>query len=171
MFFPKFGWAQYIWRKSSFAWGLVKKWWERKLIGVWGACGWSEMLGARQLSLCVFVGYNGEGGGPDEEVHVGQSYLVLCCNFLQSFSLSLCVSRFPLLVWRKLPRWVPPPGWYSGHLAWRIICQQCYLKVCVLHYNYIVDKRITIAFLDLKLSILMLLFSLTLFSLPLVDWV
>lgn len=31
------------------------------------------MLEARHLSLCVFVGYNGEGGGPGEEVRVGQS--------------------------------------------------------------------------------------------------
>lgn len=31
------------------------------------------MLEARHLSLCVFVGYNGEGGGPGKELHVGQS--------------------------------------------------------------------------------------------------
>lgn len=40
--------------------------------GVRGS-GWSEMLEARHLSLCVFVGYNGEGGDPGEEVCVGQS--------------------------------------------------------------------------------------------------
>lgn len=159
MFFPKFGWGQYIWRKCGFAWGPVKKWWERKLIGVWGDRGWSEMVEARQLSLYLW--------GAMERVGVPtRRYVWVKANlfYVATFSRALVATATGDATVGATSCMVQ---WSSGR---RTISQQCHLKVCILHCSYSLAKCIIVAFLDFKLSILMLLFSLTSFSFPLVDW-